>query len=313
MTPKITWPHGKKFAFSIFDDADGDILTNTKPVYDFLHSLGIHTTKSVWMLDGQTDTKLGGLSCENADYLAWVLQLQAQGFEIGFHNARCESSLREQTRLAIEQFKVHFGHYPRAMSNHYENRENIYWGTARLTGFAKWIYRLANARRADQLRSEGHDTASPYFWGDLCQEKVTYVRSFVFREINSLKVCPYFPYHDPLLPYVNHWYPSAEAGNRDSYVAMLGERNQDQLVAEGGACILYTHFAKKFFVKGKLDPEFCRLMERLAKLGGWFVPVSELLDFRQQQRGGERHVITPGERRVLQRHWLTSKLLHGSS
>lgn len=313
MAASPIWPHGKKFAFSIFDDADGDVLTNTKPVYEFLHALGFRTTKSVWMLDGHTDTKLGGMSCENAAYLEWVLQLQTQGFEIGFHNARCESSLREQTQRAIEDFKRHFGHYPRSMSNHYENRENIYWGAARLNGFAKWIYQLANARRAGQLVSEGHLADSAYFWGDLCREKITYVRSFVFREINSLKVCPYFPYHDPLLPYVNQWYPSAEAGNLKSYVEMMSEANQDQLVAEGGACILYTHFAKRFFTNGRLDPEFCRLMERLAKLGGWCVPVSELLDHLRQQRGGVTHVITPGERRTLQRRWLTSKLLRGSS
>ena len=67
MRPAITWPEGKRFAFSIFDDADKDRFTNTKPVYDFLEELGFRTTKSCWLEDGDPDHPLGGESCENLD------------------------------------------------------------------------------------------------------------------------------------------------------------------------------------------------------------------------------------------------------
>ena len=36
---KITWPHGKSFAFSVFDDTDMAVPGNYEKVYDLLGSL----------------------------------------------------------------------------------------------------------------------------------------------------------------------------------------------------------------------------------------------------------------------------------
>jgi hypothetical protein len=44
----ITWPEGKRFAFTVFDDTDGMTMLNGPPIYDFLADLGFLTTKSVW-------------------------------------------------------------------------------------------------------------------------------------------------------------------------------------------------------------------------------------------------------------------------
>lgn len=312
MSAPLIWPDKKRFAFTIFDDADKDVLDNTKPVYDFLHDLGVHTTKSVWTLAGTEKGTLDGLTCEDPRYLAWAKSLQQQGFEIGFHNARFHSSRRADTQRALELFRAHFGHYPRSMANHFQNKESIYWGSARMSGVHRLVYNLSNVRRLKSLQCEGHVPDSPYFWGDLCRDKIEYVRNFVFREINTLKMCPFLPYHDPLRPYVNQWYASAEGGHVGSFVETIREENQDQLVAEGGACIMYAHLAKNFWVDGKLDPLFKKRMERLAGLGGWFVPLAELLDYIRKQRGGD-HTITAGERWQLQQRWLVSKLRHGSS
>jgi hypothetical protein len=43
-----------------------------------------------------------------------------------------------------------------------------------------------------------------------------------------------------------------EAGghNAGTFVRALSEQNQDRLEAEGGACIMYTHFAYQFFQNG---------------------------------------------------------------
>jgi hypothetical protein len=116
------------------------------------------------------------------------------------------------------------------------------------------------------------------------------------------------PYHDPARPYVNYWFASSEGANVDSFNAMLSERNQDRLKNERGACIIYTHLAKGFVDKGKIDTRFKELMERMASMNGWFVPVRTLLDYILQVRG--RHVITAGERNDLERKWLWHKIVH---
>jgi hypothetical protein len=308
--PRITWPEGKRFAFTVFDDADYDRLDNVRPVYDFLGELGIHTTKSVWTLAATQEARLSGLSTELPEYLAWAQSLQRAGFELGLHGVRCHSSLREETQRGLDLFRAQFGHDPKSFSNHFQNADSIYWGEARLRGVYRAIYRLANLR--SPLRAEGHLPESPYFWGDLCRERVTYVRNFVYRDINTLAACPWMPYHDPEFPWVKAWYASAEGADLESFVRLLDEANQDRLLAEGGACIVYTHFAKRFFVDGQLNPRFVDLMKRLAGLGGWFVPVGTLLDFLAEKQGGI-HPLTSAERNALQRQWLVTKLRHGSS
>jgi len=306
----ITWPEGKRFAFTIFDDADNDRLVNVRPVYDFLGDLGIFSTKSVWTLAAQYEATLGGLSTEDPEYLTWARRLHERGFEIGFHGARCHSSTRAETQRGLDLFREHFGSDPRSMSNHFQNADSIYWGAARLSGARRWIYRAANFHAS--LRAEGHVAASKYFWGDLCRDRIRYVRNFVFRDINTLAACPFMPYRDVTLPFVNGWYASSEGGNIRSFNAMLTEANQDRLVEEGGACVMYAHFAKGFYVDGRLEPRFVALMQRLANLGGWFVPTGTLLDFLAEKHGGV-HEITATQRNALEWRWLLAKLRHGSS
>jgi hypothetical protein len=310
MTPRIDWPEGKRFAFTAFDDADYDRLHNVRPVYDFLTRLGLRTTKSVWTLAAPADARLGGLSTEDSEYLTWARSLQSAGFEIGFHGARSVSSERAITIQALARFHEQFGQDPCTMSNHFQNTESIYWGAARLSGWRQFVYRVANALHP--LRAEGHIEGSPHFWGDLCRARIRYVRNFVFREINTLAACPQMPYCDSARPFVNAWFASTEGGDVDSWCATLDQANQDRLVAEGGACIMYVHFAKGFCHEGKLHPHFVAQMERLAGLGGWFVPVGTLLDFLTEQNGGLRE-IAAAERAALEGKWLASKLRYGSS
>ena len=151
--PRITWPEGKRFAFTVFDDADYDRLDNVRPVYDFLGELGIHTTKSVWTLAATKEARLSGLSTELPEYLAWAQSLQRAGFEIGLHGVRCHSSLREETQRGLDLFRAQFGHDPKSFSNHFQNADSVYWGAARLRGIYRAIYRLANLR--SPLRAEG--------------------------------------------------------------------------------------------------------------------------------------------------------------
>ena len=307
----MKWPEGKKFAFTIFDDTDLQTVENTAPVYEFLYELGFRTTKSVWPIKGSQKPLVGGGTCDDPEYLAWALLLQRRGFEIGMHNATYHTSTKEETRRGMETFKAHFGTYPKCLANHYSNEESIYWGNYRLTGARKFIHNLLLRYRRDGL-FRGHIEDSPLFWGDICKEKVHYVRNFVYGDVNTLKACPYMPYYDPLRPYVNAWFAGSEGGSLDSYLSMLSERNQDRLEIEGGPCIIYAHFAKGFFRDGKLDPRFKKLMERLSRKNGWFVPTGVLLDYLSCERG--IHEITVQERAHLEWRWLLHKLrMRGTS
>ena len=69
------WPEKKKFAFTIFDDTDNSVLSNTKEVYSFLYDIGLLTTKSVWVLDGASNGYFKGSTCNDKEYLNWILEL----------------------------------------------------------------------------------------------------------------------------------------------------------------------------------------------------------------------------------------------
>jgi hypothetical protein len=137
------------------------------------------------------------------------------------------------------------------------------------------------------------------------------VRNFVFRDIDTLKVCPYMPYHDAERPYVNSFFASAEGGRPDSFVKTIDEAGQDRLEAEGGLCIMYTHLGAGFSENGRLDPEFERLMRRLAAKDGWFAPVSDVLDHLKAQRG--LHELQASERRALEWRWIADKVRTGGT
>jgi hypothetical protein len=102
---KISWPGGSKFAFTIFDDTDWATTAKVKPVYDLLNDLGMRTTKSVWMFKGDGEPTNGGETCEDRNYLEWVLSLQERGFEIGLHNIAPTTSAREQTLRGLDRFQ----------------------------------------------------------------------------------------------------------------------------------------------------------------------------------------------------------------
>jgi hypothetical protein len=303
----VRWPAGKAFAFSVFDDTDGASLEDVPAVYALLADLGLRTTKSVWTLRGEAGD---GLACDDPRYRAWAEGLQEQGFEIGLHNVCSRTSPRARTIEGIERFREVFGAYPSTHVNHSACRENIYWGSRRVSGSNRVIYDVLS-RRSHRTAFEGHVDSSPLFWGDVCSSRVKYVRNFVHGDINTSRYCPEMPYHDPKRPYVNHWFASTEGPNVRTFVEKLSDANLSRLVAEGGACIMYTHFASGFAPHGELDPRFVRVMRRLSSLDGWFVPVTTLLDHLLAAKG--RHELTDAERCRLERRWLVHKMLVGGT
>ena len=311
MTDMIRWPDGKRFAFTIFDDTDCATLDNVGGVYSLLQDLGFQTTRSCWPLRGDpAKGKHQGQTAEDPDYLQWLLDLQSHGFEIAWHGATWHGVPRSTTSAALDRFAELFGDYPTTAANHTGLGEGMYWADHRLTGLHVPLYNLLT-RRSNQGKYRGHIEGEDCFWGDLCKEKIQYYRNFVFRDINTLKACPFMPYHDPLRPYVNYWFASSDGHNVESFVRCVSERNQDRLEAEGGACIMYTHFAFGFSQDRTPDRQFTALMKRMAAKNGWFVPVRTLLDHLQTVRG--HHDITPAERSRLERKWLWEKLWIGSN
>jgi hypothetical protein len=314
----ITWPEGKAFAFTVFDDTDLLTLDDGPPVYDFIAEQGFRTTKSVWpcspgdlaqhQAETMFDFDITGSTCDEPQYLEWALDLQRRGFEIGFHNATYLSSRRSFTARALDSFRARFGHDPRTYATHFQCVEGMYWGSHRLTGLNRAVFDLLSRYRTRGI-FQGHNEQSEYFWGDLCRDRIDYVRNFVFRDVNTFKMCPEMPYHDTDREYVRAWFASSEGGDVRQFNLTLSEANQDRLEREGGACIMYTHFAKGFWDGKRLDGTFTRLMKRLAAKNGWFVPVATLLDHLKQRNG--IRVVTGAERAALERRWLFDKIRAG--
>ncbi len=302
------WPSGKRFAFTIFDDPDAQSLAQSKRVYSFLSDLGLMTTKGVWMIEPSVRNS-GGETCESIDYLNHVQDLVKRGFEPGYHSGAPGDLDRNDVIRSLDLFRSAFGRDPLAMANHY-NRDAIYWGNSRVTGMARFMY--ITATRGGNPGFFGAIAGHNSFWGDVCRERVRYCRNFVTRNINTLQDFPFMPYHDTKRPFVRAWYGSTEGANYDSFVHQIREEEQDRLEAEGGACIMYTHFGHGFFnPEGRLKPRFVKLMERLASKKGWFVPTGELLNFLGHRRG--IHLLSDRERAAMERRWLVSKLRHGTS
>jgi len=310
-SPKIDWPDDRRFAFTVVDDTDRATLDNVMPVYEFLDGLGVRTTKTVWPLPPSGDFVNGGADLSDPKYRRWLIDLQNAGFEIALHGVSAGPTDRARAAEGLDRFASVFGHDPAIHANHVGQPQCLYWGADKLDGMPRTVYRVINGLRRSDTRYYGHDDTSTWFWGDLCQDRIKYVRRFVFRDVNTLAADPFMPYHDPDRPYVRYWFSSSEAGGVDGFHRLLSEKNQDRLMREGGACIVYTHFAFGYYRDGQLDPRYKYLMERLAGLPGWFVPASTLLDYVGAVRGFPDITTSPRVNAAMQWRWLSERLRHG--
>jgi hypothetical protein len=301
------WPEGKRFAFTVMDDTDWATVQSVKPVYDFLHQTGFRVTKTVWPLATVGTPTTGGDTLDNPDYRAWVLDLQTQGMEIAYHGATDHTSCRERIIESLDRFKAVVGRDPCVYASHVGQREAMYWGSARFDGLPRIIFKAMNrlARRDDNYFGEVPESTS--FWGDICRERITYTRGLTVKDINTLKFDPQMPYYDPRRPYVRYWFSSSDGARLVDFLSIIAPENQDRLVDEGGACILYTHLGNGFVEAGTLNADFKRLVERLAKLPGWFVPVKELLDYLRSRPGWSPNA-DHGIIRRMQWIWLRQNL-----
>jgi len=261
----LQFPHGKEFAFSIVDDTDLATVDSVNPVYELLHNLGFKTTKTVWVQKNSAADCFSARSqtLQDESYLKFVVELQQRGFEIAMHLASPGNSRRSETESAYETFREIFGHYPKINVNHASNVEGIYWGRDRLDGpLLQSLYK----KLLGEKRFRGHIEDSAFFWGDLCRSRTKYVRGFTFKDMNTLRINPGMPYHDPRRPYVNYWFSASDGADVERFNKLLAEKNQEQLLQEQGCCIVYTHFGAGFMTKGRLNPQTIHLLKTLAHM-----------------------------------------------
>ena len=299
---RLTFPGNRRFAFTIMDDTDVGTVENLAPIYGLFESLGMRVTKTVWPMDCPEGSKNFSSSQTLADveYRDFVVDLQRRGFEIASHGATMESSTRERTVAGLERMREVFGSYPRVHANHSHNRDNIYWGAGRVDApLVKPIYRRWNGRPDGYY--QGHVQGSAYWWGDLCQRHIAFVRNLTFHEINLLRINPSMPYHDPSRPLVRWWFSGVAAEGANEFNALLQTDNQERLEREGGVCIVATHLGKGFADGSGVHPVTRHRLEELASRGGWFPPVGELLDWLKVQRGKDH--LPAAEWRSMQRRW----------
>ncbi|MBM3286729.1 MAG: hypothetical protein FJY88_05190 [Candidatus Eisenbacteria bacterium] len=285
---RIQWPDGKSFAFSIFDDTDNATVQNVGPIYDLLSDLGLRTTKSVWPLRSDPGDPKWGQSLEDDEYLDFILELKARGFEIGYHGARIGDNPRSVILEALDLFRQRIGHDPKTYAQHSYLIESLYWGKrqTRLPLVGNFVMR--NRPFPDFL---GDDPKSPYFWGDLCKERIAYVRCFEFSDRSLLESDRWTPYHDPQKPYVNFWFSANGGGALGIDAADEVVRRRIHRWEESGALILVSaHLAQGLVRDGKPHPGLARTLRLLSESAGWFAPVGEILDHVRSQRGP--HLLT---------------------
>jgi hypothetical protein len=281
----LVYPGGKHFAFSIFDDTDVATLESVRPLYDLLSELGFRTTKTTWSFDFAGASSYEGthtLECER--YTRYLRELAALGFEIAFHGATMESARRERTAAALELFRHSIGTMPRSYASHALNRDNLYWGVHRFCfALTRWLY--MRLRAEDPGYFQGHVADSPYFWGDLAAQHIEYVRSFTYSTFDLTRLAFPVVYRRNDTPWVKRWFITCDADNVEEFNGLLRSANQERLERDGGLCIISTHLGKGFVKEGEVHPVTRRLLTELSGRGGWFAPVSEILDFQCAHAG----------------------------
>jgi hypothetical protein len=304
----MNFPQGKRFAFTILDDTDDATLENVKPVYDALRAHGIRTTKTVWPVDCPEGSRIffAADTLQRKPYLEFVRRLSADGFEVAFHGATMESSRRDRTVRALEFLKREFGAYPTLFCNHGHNRDNLYWGNKRFqTSWLRRVVMLLRKEEASYYQGEVKDTE--YFWGDLCLQYIRYVRNWTFPCLNMLEVNPAMPYRLPGTPYVNLWFSTTDAPEVQDFVRLLVRENVDRLEDAGGLCIISTHLGKGFVKDGVLDPRVEGILRDFSRRRGWYVPVSEMLDYLVEAQG-RGHPLGSWNTALLEMRYLVYKL-----
>ncbi|MCZ6697720.1 MAG: hypothetical protein O7F76_11610 [Planctomycetota bacterium] len=150
----------RKFAFALFDDRDDATVAKTGPAYRLLRDLGIKSTKTVWPLKSEPGYRFFAQSLLDHEYFDFIRELQADGFEIGYHGARTGDNPRSVTHEAFDVFREKIDHNPMTYTQHAASIENLYPGNRR-TRIP--ILESLLAGRSQHSKFVGDDPDNPYF------------------------------------------------------------------------------------------------------------------------------------------------------
>jgi hypothetical protein len=278
----LIFPENKQFAFTIIDDTDDAFLSNITPIYNILYENGLKTTKTVWVYPPRDITESKGDCLQRNEYLDFIIDIYSKGFEIGLHNVGSGDYKRDEIIQGLEEFHLKLGFYPKLHVNHSYNKDNIYSGSKR---FSFPLNYLVKKLYKEYDNFSGEDPLSEYFWGDYHKKYIQFARNYEIDNINTFKMLPYMPFKEKLYDqYSNFWFGSTFAPNQWMFNYIVTNENIDKLEKEGGICILYTHLGY-YMQRGIIDNGFIRMIEYIGnKKNGWFVPVSNILDFLNQRK-----------------------------
>ena len=267
------------------DDTDNSTLQSTRVVYEYCLERGIKPTRFVWTHKPteqcgvlNPEDPITGITFEDQAYCEYCRDLQSRGATFGFHGASAGNNTREQTLSGIERFECVMGYAPQLFISHMRNAENIYWGADR---YANPVLRSVARMLVIRATYHGNDENSPYFWADICRERIRYIRLYRTRSLNVLKKNPGMPFHDTRFPAVRYWYSAS--GQDIDLLNRLTPARLNRISEEDGLILHYAHSAQ--FVD---DPnaEYPNLLEPACRgfdlIGSrddvWCAGVNEVLD-----------------------------------
>ena len=276
---ELRWPpFPHRAGFTITDDTDAASLDTVRAVYDVLDAHGVRATKTVWVFPPEEPCGIPalppsiqrGVTLADPDYRRYCEHLAARGFEITLHGATAGNNRRATIERAFAELDRSF---PRAATYicHAKNADNPYWQEKVVArGPLRWLL----SRYAGAHRCSGEDPASPYFWGDLCRERVRYIRLVRTRDANTLAANPSMPYFEREKPYVRGWF----SATKRSFRFVTQDDVLERLQREWGLCMLYQYM-HRWADAGVAKPDLVAGARRLAARPAiWCDTAGRLLD-----------------------------------
>ena len=262
MKAKLVWPpHPYRAGFCITDDTDAATFEQVKAVYDFLLARNFRTTRTVWAFKPMDrcgippvpDSALRGITLEDGRYLEYCRKLHEYGYEICLHGASAGNNTREYTRKAFDFLERHIVPSDTFIC-HSKNADNLYW-EEKVTSLPVFRWLL---KRYSGHSCSGEVESSPFFWGDICKEKINQIRLFRTRCLDTLKSNPSMPWFDPRKPYVNGWF----AATKRRIIDCAAEQARAALKRDYGLTVLYQYLFRYADPDTlELDPRFTKAID----------------------------------------------------
>lgn len=266
------------FAFLVVDDTDCACLPEIAEVYDVLNQNGLKTNKTIWVYPPRDEPKNFGDTLSNPTYSQWVKTLQNRGFEIGLHNVGSGSFNRDEILNGLELFKSTLGSYPEIHVNHSYNPDNIYSGEER---FGYVFSAILRRLYPNYNGFQGNQPGSKHFWGDVHKKYIKYSRNVELPGLDISKYVSQVPFlYENKKEYSNYWYPVTFAPNPWMWNKVVNPKSIEKLKRRRGAAIVYTHFGYYHMEHGYIDPDFVKSIDYLGKQNGWYVTLSEFMDYQ---------------------------------